>query len=121
VALEKQGIHIVRGVFPAILVKDTGLFGKTHGGQTVVLGDDDIAGGKAAEQSVVHAVSALIEDQCLSALQAKFVGGIAQQQTGESITTAQADGFPGNRATVGINQKFHVFTSLPYYIIRLPR
>ena len=82
VAHQQQGIDVVRGVFPAVLVQDPGLFGQAHGSQSVILGNGDVPGFHPVHQGIVHTVGALVKGQCFGTFAGKTVGGIAQQQAG---------------------------------------
>ena len=77
VAHQKKGIDVIPGVFPAILVHRPGVPCKAHGGQTVILGDDDVAGIDSVYQRKIHTVGTFVKDQGLNTGADKFVGGIA--------------------------------------------
>ena len=109
---KEKGVNVVQGVFPSILVQYPGTAGKAHGGQAIILGDNDIAGGDPVDQGIIHTVCAFVKDKGLGALAVKFVGGIAEQKTGELVSGTEPDGDIHHRTAVGIDQNFqrnHLF------------
>ena len=76
VALKKQGIYIISGILPAVLVKHESVLGKAHGGKTIVLGDNDIPGANAIGQKKVHAVCALVTDYGLRPILMDFARSV---------------------------------------------
>jgi hypothetical protein len=106
VADQQKGIDIVQGILPAVLVQDPGFPCQTHGSQAVVLGNHDITGKHPVYQGIVYAVSAFVKNQGFCPVPVKFVGGIAQNQTGECPLFTQPDGNVHHGTAVGINEKF---------------
>ena len=76
VADKEQGINIVAGIFPAILMENPATPGQTHGCKAVVLGDHQIVFAYPVGNGVVHTVSAFVKDQCLGTVTVKFMGGM---------------------------------------------
>jgi len=107
VANQKQGINVVTGVFPAVLMDHPAAPGKTHGCQSIVLGDNQISGICSADQRIIHTVRAFIKNQSHRTVPMKFVGGIAKQNTGDIQRFAQSDGNIRNRTAVGIDEYFN--------------
>ena len=74
--LKQQGIDVVGGVKPAVLVHYCCLASQAHRGKTVVLGNNDIPGGYPVDQGKVYTISALVENQGFCAFPVKGVGGV---------------------------------------------
>lgn len=77
VADKEQGIDVVPGVFPAILMEDSALLHQTHGCQTIILGDDHITRLDAVYQGIVHTVGSLVKYKRLRPIPLKNVGSVA--------------------------------------------
>ena len=108
---KQQGFDIVTGIFPAVLVQDPCIPGQAHGGQAVILSDDDIPGADPVYQGKIHTVGSLVENHRFRASAVEFMGGIAQDQTGNSQLGSQPDGNVHHGTAVSINENFHAFTS----------
>ena len=111
VANEEQGIDIVRGVFPSVLVQYPCLPGQAHGSQAVILGYHNVPRCNPVYQGEVNAVCPFVKDQGFGAGEVEFVGGIAQNQAGYLESGPKPKGNVHHRTAVGIDQDFHVFTS----------
>ena len=61
-ALFEQPIHVVRRVFQTVLIEDTRTAGQAHGGESVVLRDDDVPGTHAVDEGKIDAVRAGFSD-----------------------------------------------------------
>ena len=117
---QQEGIDIVQGVFPAILVQYMSPLGKAHGCQPVVLCDDNIALGYPVGDGEIHAVRAFIKDESLGMGTVKFMGGVTEKKTGDMIYGCQTDGDVHNGTAVSINKNFHRLISqrFPLYLLR---
>ena len=105
---KEQGIDVVTGIFPAILMENPAAPGQTHGGQTVVLGDHQIISANPVGDGVVHTVSTFVKDQGIGAVPVKFMGGVAKDQAGDMKFLAQADGDVCHGTAVGIDEYSHI-------------
>lgn len=110
-ALEEKRLDIVLRVGPAVLVQNICFSGKTNGGKTVILSNDDISRADPVHKSIIYTVGTLVKDQGSSALPVYFMGGIAKEKTFRPIGFAQPDGNVYNRTGIGVNKNFHISTS----------
>lgn len=104
-AEEQQGVYVVGGVFPAVLMQHPAAFGKTHGSKSVILRDGQIAIFHSVDQCIINAVSALVEYKGMGTLPVEFVGRIAEQTTGDMKFSENPECYVCHRAAVGIDPK----------------
>ena len=103
-AEKKKGIDVVCGVFPAILVKNPASSGQTHGRQTIILSNDNIASLNPVDQCKINTVRAFVNNQGHNSILVKFMGGIAHNDARNLIFFAKVyDDFCDGTA-VCINQ-----------------
>ena len=107
---QQQGIDVVVGIFPAVLMQHLRTPGKAHGCQPIILCDHDVPGADPAHNGKIHAVRAFIEDQSLRPIPIKFVGGVAQQHTADPKLPAKPNGDVHHGTAVGIDQNFQFIT-----------
>ena len=72
--LFEQPFNVVRRVFQTVLIEDTRTAGQAHGGEAVVLRDDDVPGAHVVDEGEIDAVRALVEDQRLGSVPARCGG-----------------------------------------------
>lgn len=77
VPLEEQCVNVVGRILPAVLMDDPGILCQTHGGESVILGDDDIALRNPVDQCKIHTVCAFVENKGLRAIFVHGVGSVA--------------------------------------------
>lgn len=110
--LLEQSVNVVRCVFQTVLIEDTRTAGQAHGGEAVVLRDDDVPGAHVVDEGEIDAVRALVEDQRLGSVPLDAVGGVAQNQNRYAVRAADAEGQVDDRAAVGVDQNgWHERTS----------
>jgi hypothetical protein len=107
---QQQGIDVVLGVFPAVLMQYLRTSRKAHGCQPIILCDHDVPGANPAHNGKIYAVCTLVEDQSLRPIPVKLVGGVAQQQTLYLVLPAQPGGDVHHGTAVGIDQNFQFIT-----------
>ena len=100
----QQAIDILSRVLQTVLVEHSGPPGQAHGGEAIVLGDDNISRCDPVDQCKVHAVGALVKDQCFGTLPCDAVGCIAQNFYRHTVRPAVSHRQVHHRAAVCINQ-----------------
>ena len=108
VAHQQQGVDVVPGIFPPVLVEHPGIPGQAHGGKAVVLGDDDITGVHPVHQREVHAVGPFVKNQGFRPGAVKFVGCITKDHAGAPEFRPKPEGNVHHGTAVGINEYFHI-------------
>ena len=97
---QHEGIHVVSSVLQAVLIQHFGTPGKAHTRQSIVLCHDNIPRLYPVDQRKVHAVSTLVEYQCLRTLTFDLVRGFAQDDDGDTELLCNLQGQVNNRTAI---------------------
>ena len=102
IACFEQTINVLGGILHAVLVQHTRAARKTHAGKAVILRDDNIPRPYPVDECKIYAVGTFVKDQRIRAVPLDAVGGIAEDQHGNSARFADADREIDDRAAVSV-------------------